>query len=95
MAHLNVLHSNFDVDYVISYRFTNTGTHAPLGFQLLLIDCTAQGKSEAQDGLEKLLQALARVGLAMEVRNGDNCALLVFVKVASGQRLSEQVYRSR
>lgn len=52
-------------------------------------------KPEAQQGLQSLLQALAQVGLAIEVRNGDNCSLLVFVKVASDKILSHEVYRSR
>ena len=41
------------------------------------------------------MQALASVGLAIEVRNGENLALLVFVKVASDERLNNAVYRSR
>jgi len=32
--------------------------------------------------------------MAMEVRNGDNCSVLVFVKV-EGKRLNNEVYRSR
>ncbi|MCJ1470990.1 hypothetical protein MMC07_009638 [Pseudocyphellaria aurata] len=68
---------NLDVDYVITYRFTETN------------------KPEAQQGLRSLLQALAQAGLAIEVRNGDNCSLLVFVKVASDQILGHEVYRSR
>jgi anoctamin-10 len=43
----------------------------------------------------KLIEALNNVGLATEVRNGDNCALLVFVKVASDAHLKAEVYRSR
>jgi anoctamin-10 len=43
----------------------------------------------------KLIQALNGVGLSTEVRNGDNCAVLVFVKVASDRHLKAEVYRSR
>jgi anoctamin-10 len=43
----------------------------------------------------KLVQALNNVGLATEVRNGDNCAVLIFVKVASDSHLEAEVYRSR
>ena len=43
----------------------------------------------------KLIEALNDVGLATEVRNGDNCAVLVFVKVASDNHLKAEVYRSR
>ena len=61
----------------------------------MLILPLVQDKSEAQKGLEYLLEALARVGLAIEVRNGDKCSLLVFVKIASDERLNHEVYRSR
>ena len=43
----------------------------------------------------KLIQALNDVGLSTEVRNGDNCAVLIFVKVASQRHLRAEVYRSR
>lgn len=43
----------------------------------------------------KLIQALNDVGLSTEVRNGDNCAVLVFVKIASQSHLRAEVYRSR
>lgn len=43
----------------------------------------------------KLIHALDEVGLATEVRNGDNCTVLVFVKVASEKRLESEVYRAR
>jgi anoctamin-10 len=43
----------------------------------------------------KLIQALNDVGLATEVRNGDNCSVLIFVKVASNNHLRAEVYRSR
>ncbi|KAL8656248.1 MAG: hypothetical protein Q9210_000398 [Variospora velana] len=77
MAHHSALHSNFGVDYVITYRFADTSN------------------VEARDGFTSLMQALARAGLATEVRNGDNCCLLVFVKVGSEKRFAQQVYRSR
>ena len=31
----------------------------------------------------------------MEVRNGDKCSVLVFVKIGSDKRLNDEVYRSR
>lgn len=61
----------------------------------LLIPRPVQATPEAQQGLTHLLEALARVGLAIEVRNGDNQSLLVFVKAASDERLSHEVYRTR
>lgn len=54
---------------------------------------TAKPQAEAQ--FVKLIQALNDVGLTTEVRNGDNCAVLVFVKVASDRHLEAEVYRSR
>ena len=43
----------------------------------------------------KLIHSLNDVGLASEVRNGENCSLLVFVKIASERNLLAEVYRSR
>lgn len=73
----NALHTNFDVDYVIDYRFATTN------------------KAEAEAQFVKLIEALNDVGLATEVRNGDNCAVLIFVKTASERHLQAEVYRSR
>ena len=52
-------------------------------------------KSKAAAGFEKLVLALARLGLKLEVRNGDNCSLLVFVKANADKRFNNEVYRSR
>jgi hypothetical protein len=52
-----------------------------------------KGKAEAQ--FEKLIQLLVGVGLAVGVRDGDDCSLLVFTKIASERRLLGEVYRSR
>jgi len=43
----------------------------------------------------KLIKALNDVGLSTEVRNSDNCAVLIFVKIASDKHLKAEVYRSR
>ncbi|KAL8715018.1 MAG: hypothetical protein Q9220_000975 [cf. Caloplaca sp. 1 TL-2023] len=77
MAHNSALHANFDVDYVITYRFAETSS------------------TEARDGFTALMQALAEVGLTTEVRNGDSCCLLVFVKAAADKRFAHEIYRSR
>ena len=77
VQHVNTLHTNFDVDYVIVYRFTDTS------------------KAAATEGFARLLKALASVGLQIEVRNGDNCSLLVLLKVASSRVMNHHVYRSR
>ena len=60
-----------------------------------LADIPSTAKTTASKNLHDLVQALAQVGLAIEVRNGENCALLVFVKVATEERLNHAVYRSR
>ena len=52
-------------------------------------------KSKAAAEFEKLIQALARLGLTLEVRNGENCSLLVFVKANNDRRFNNEVYRSR
>jgi anoctamin-10 len=59
-----------------------------------LID-SATGKTEAEAQFGKLIEALNNVGLETEVRNGDNCAVLVFVKIASEKHLKAEVYHSR
>ena len=92
---VNALHANFDVDYVIVYRFHDTGMYLDAIKELCLTTCLPTDKAEASADFKKLVQALARVGLAIEVRNGENLALLVFVKVASDERLNNAVYRSR
>ena len=44
---------------------------------------------------EKLVQALASVGLDSEVRPGNEPSLLLFTRVASDEHLFGEVYRSR
>lgn len=53
------------------------------------------GKGEAGKKFAELVERLAKVGLATEVRNGDNHSLLIFVKVASEEHVNAEVYRSR
>ncbi|KAM0343998.1 hypothetical protein ACHAPU_008056 [Fusarium lateritium] len=52
-------------------------------------------RAEAEAGFVELIRALTAVGLATEVRHGDNDSLLVFVKVASPDLFAKQVYRAR
>ena len=52
-------------------------------------------RNDAEAGFVKLIEALTRVGLATEVRNGNKNCLLVFIKVASHDLLCQQVYRAR
>ncbi|KAJ2985171.1 hypothetical protein NUW58_g5679 [Xylaria curta] len=52
-------------------------------------------KAEAEAGFIQLIEALTRVGLASEVRHGNDSSVLVFVKVASNQYLASQIYRER
>lgn len=93
--HHNSLHDNFDVDYVITYRFADTGKSRNPMASFCLTRPTSTAKAEASRCFQDLVQTLARVGFAIEVRNGENCSLLVFVKVASDERLNNAVYRSR
>ncbi|KAK3338621.1 calcium-activated chloride channel-domain-containing protein [Lasiosphaeria hispida] len=51
--------------------------------------------AEAEAALLQLVQALASVGFATEVRNGGKSSLLVFTKIASDKLLTSQVYRYR
>ena len=50
---------------------------------------------EAVAGFQKLIEALARLSFTTEVRNGDNCSVLVFVKAEANERFNNEVYRSR
>jgi hypothetical protein len=52
-------------------------------------------KATAIAKFEQLVQALASVGLATEVRNGEKHSLLLFIRVASEEHLFGEVYRSR
>ncbi|KAF4975135.1 hypothetical protein FZEAL_8034 [Fusarium zealandicum] len=52
-------------------------------------------RAEAEAGFVQLVRALTAVGLATEVRHGDDASLLVFVKVASPELFAKQVYRAR
>lgn len=44
---------------------------------------------------ERLVVALAEVGISSQVRNGEDQTLLVFTRVANKERLYGEVYRSR
>jgi anoctamin-10 len=95
MAKSNALQTNLDVDYVITYRFANTGMLAStVGRMKQCADIHAD-KAKAAAQFEKLCEALANVGLQTEVRNGDSHSLLLFVRVASDKHLFGEVYRSR
>lgn len=52
-------------------------------------------KEKASERFKDLTKALASVGLATEVRNGENHSLLVFCKVASEEHMFGEIYRSR
>ncbi len=53
------------------------------------------GKADAEAAFIQLIQALAEVGFATEVRSGDANSVMVFTKVASDDLLNRQVYRYR
>ena len=86
-----------EVDYVISYRYANAGTSRCYDqSQPMHTDQTVvTEKPEAVAQFEKLIKALASVGLDTEVRAGEDYSLLVFVKEASLDHLYGEVYRSR
>ena len=90
----NALHANLDVDYVITYRFHDTRKMV-VSRPVVTLMMVLPAKTEASTKFHNLVQALARVGLATEVRNGEHCSLLVFVKIATEERLNTAVYRSR
>ncbi|KND88807.1 Uncharacterized protein TOPH_06579 [Tolypocladium ophioglossoides CBS 100239] len=52
-------------------------------------------RAEAEASFVQLVQALTHVGLATEVRNGEENSLLIFVKIVSQDLLARQVYRAR
>lgn len=58
-------------------------------------ELTSLDKEKAEQRFQQLAKALATVGLATEVRNGENHSLLVFVKVASEEHMFGEIYRSR
>jgi len=60
-----------------------------------LANSSVAGKADAREGFARLLKALATVGLQIEVRNGNNCSLLVLVKVASDRVLNHHIHKSR
>ncbi|KAK7734961.1 hypothetical protein SLS53_007738 [Cytospora paraplurivora] len=51
--------------------------------------------AKAEASFVQLIEALASVGLATEVRRGDDTSLLIFLKIASEDLLKQQVYRYR
>ncbi|KAL1899974.1 hypothetical protein Cpir12675_001198 [Ceratocystis pirilliformis] len=71
--------TNLGVDYVILYKVPENGSE----------------KAEAEASYAQLIKQLTSIGLATEVRPGEPGTLLIFVKVASGQLFSDQVYRAR
>ncbi|KAI9786237.1 MAG: hypothetical protein M1839_007648 [Geoglossum umbratile] len=79
-----------------SQRAEDSAPDANLGVDYVIsyqFTTAAKGKAEAQ--FEKLVQLLASVGLELEVRDGDDCSVLIFAKLASQRHLLAEVYRSR
>lgn len=58
-------------------------------------DAPSPDKNTALSQFEKLITTLSNVGLATEVRNGEDSSVLVFCKVASEEHLYGEIYRSR
>ena len=90
--------NNFDVDYVVSYRYLDTGIISlPQNLKSLLGSrfFPPVDTDQAIKQFQKLVRALAEVGLQTEVRNGENHTLLVFVKALDEEVLANATYRSR
>lgn len=87
------LHTNLDVDYVIRFRFTSTGSTLELE-GANEADTPPDGR-EAAAAFTTLIHAVNDVGLQTEVRTGDADTLLVFVRTASQRHFQAEVYRSR
>lgn len=80
-----VFASNLDVDFVISFRYNKTSSTTD----------EVGNASTPEQQFQKLLLALDKAGLAVEVRDGQNGNLLVFVRIRSERKLLGEVYRSR
>lgn len=55
----------------------------------------SESRAEAEANFTELIEALTKIGLATEVRNGNDSSLLIFIKVASEKYLATQIYRER
>ena len=77
--HAGLLTDPHRVDYVIRYQ----------------IPLDKADKAEAEAAFVQLIEALAEVGFATEVRMGDKSSLLVFTKLVSHDVVHDQVYRYR
>ncbi|KAJ1331747.1 hypothetical protein MN608_05209 [Microdochium nivale] len=73
------LNTNMGVDYAIHFS----------------IPKDPKERAEAEASFTQLVEDLTKIGLATEVRDGHDSSLLIFVKVASEQYLSTQIYRER
>src|SRR5436305_13124887 len=80
----HVFSKNLDVEFIISFRYDNPVKAPGTG-----------DKIPAEKQFEKLLRALDKAGLSMEVRDGGKGNLLIFVRVRSERKLHGEVYRSR
>lgn len=60
-----------------------------------VVDLVRTDTPKAEAAFVQLIEVLAGVGLATEVRRGDGNSLLIFVKIASEDLLKQQIYRYR
>ncbi|PNY28767.1 Uncharacterized protein TCAP_01319 [Tolypocladium capitatum] len=86
---------NFGVDYAICYKVPPEGAFSLESQSGRSRAHRPPERAEAEAGFVQLVEALTHVGLATEVRNGQETSLLVFVRVASRDLLAQQVYRAR
>jgi hypothetical protein len=74
--------------------FAKTGRHSGVPRRKTSTDGFTD-RATAVTKFEKLVEALASVGMQTEVRNGDAQSVLLFVRVDSEEHLFGEVYRSR
>lgn len=95
MAKSQGILTNMGVDYVVVFRFATTGQYCCTQQASHSLTISPTDKEKASERFKDLTKALASVGLATEVRNGENHSLLVFCKVASEEHMFGEIYRSR
>ena len=71
------------------------GNKANMNVDYVICYSIPSDKAEAEAGFAQLIEALTKVGLATEVRYGDDSSVLVFVRVAYNDYLASQIYRER
>ncbi|XDG07101.1 hypothetical protein ABKA04_006716 [Annulohypoxylon sp. FPYF3050] len=83
----------------LQYLYASNGDRPELktnmGVDYVIHYKISSDRAEAEAGFIQLIETLTKVGLASEVRRGDDSSVLVFVKVASEKYLTNHIYRER